>query len=170
MTRYMTDIIQKLWKPEEVGMTYSWCWNRKVLQSKILYPVKLSFKNEGKHKSHFRTKTERICNQQIFCVRNAKRSSSGKENHPTSNSDLQDPKLCRNSKCRHEYILPHPTPQQSSPAPDCLQRNSFLLTWQIWGVFDKWPIPAYTQEHVNTGLCYHQLSRPPLSRHHTFWI
>ena len=40
--------------------------------------MKLSFKNEGKHKSHFKTKTERICNQQIFCVRNAKRSSSGK--------------------------------------------------------------------------------------------
>ena len=152
MTRYMTDIIQKLWKPEEVGMTYSWCWNRKVLQPKILYLVKLSFKNKGKHKSHFKTKTERICNQQIFCVRNAKRSSSGRENHTTGNSDLQDPKLCRNSKCGHGYNLPHPTPRKISPAPNCLQRHNFLLTWQIWGVFDKWPIPAYTQEHVNPGL------------------
>ena len=87
MTRYMTDIIQKLWKPEEVGMTYSWCWNR-VLQPEILYLVKLSFKNEGKHKSHFKTKSERIFNQQIFCVRNAERSYLGKENHTKGNSDL----------------------------------------------------------------------------------
>jgi len=47
---------------------------------------------------------------------------------------------------------PSPPPQQSSPVPDCIQRHSFLLTWQVWNVFDKWPIPAYTEEHVNPGL------------------
>lgn len=49
---------------------------RKVFQPKILYLVKLSFKNEGKHKDTFgQTKTKRICNQQTGTTRTAKSSS-----------------------------------------------------------------------------------------------
>lgn len=44
------DIIKKLWMPEEVEMTFI-VLKQKDFQLKILYLVKLSFKNEGKHKA-----------------------------------------------------------------------------------------------------------------------
>lgn len=42
---------QKQWRPEDSGTTFSKCWKEKNCQTRILFPAKLSFKNESKSKT-----------------------------------------------------------------------------------------------------------------------
>ena len=42
---------QKLWSSDKSGTTFFKCWKKINCQSRILYPTKISFRNEGKIKT-----------------------------------------------------------------------------------------------------------------------